>query len=99
MQLYKFIFEHYCIIYLAELKLTLCLGEREGKLLLKKNLAKERMQKIRSLIIDKEKFKEMYSADVISKRTSQKFTRSLSSSSMYIKFYAYDSFEIFVEIF
>jgi len=58
----------------------LCLGEK-GKSI-KKNLAKERMQKIRkSLNIDKEKFKEMCNTDLVTKKAPQKFRRSLPNSS------------------
>lgn len=57
---------------------------------LKKNLAKERMQRLRrSLSIvsqtDKEKFKEICNVDLVSKKASQKSSRSLPSFSKHIK--------------
>lgn len=59
------------------------------------------MERIRrSLKIDNEKFEETCCADLISKKTSQKFNRSLSdSSSMHMQFYAFESFEIFFRFF
>lgn len=57
--------------------------ERGGKSLPKKNLAKERMQRIRrNLDIDKEKFQEMYNADLVSRKASQqKFSKNLPNLS------------------
>lgn len=76
------------LLYVTELNLILHLGEKEGKLFSKKNLAKERMQRIRSLNIDKEKFKEMCCADLISEKASWKSSANLpDSSGMRIKFY------------
>ncbi|KAL0101431.1 hypothetical protein PUN28_018930 [Cardiocondyla obscurior] len=52
---------------------------RQEKLPLKKNLAKERMQRLKkNLAIDNEKLKEMYCANLVDVKTSQK---SLSSAS------------------
>jgi len=73
----------------------LYLGEKGGKSILKKNLAKERMQKIRkSLNIDKEKFKEMCNTDLVTKKAPQKFSRSLpNSSSKYIRYLIFCAFD------
>ncbi|KYQ55450.1 Uncharacterized protein C1orf26 [Trachymyrmex zeteki] len=55
--------------------------KKGGKSFLKKNLAQERMQKLRTnLNVDKEKIKEMCNADLISKKSSQKLSRSSSNS-------------------
>lgn len=63
----------------------MCLGKREGKSFLKKNLAKERMQRIRKSLSD-EKIKEICHVDLVTKKTSQKFRSLPSSSSKHIKF-------------
>ena len=68
-----------------EVKLTLCLGKKGGKSFLKKNLAQERMQRLRTnLNVDKEKIKEMCDVDLITKKSPQKLSRSSSNSSRYI---------------
>lgn len=77
------VFNYYC--HYREVKLILYLGKKGGKSFLKKNLAQERMQKLRTnLNVDKEKIKEMCNADLISKKSSQKLSRSSSNSSRYI---------------
>ncbi|XP_011863191.1 PREDICTED: transcriptional protein SWT1-like [Vollenhovia emeryi] len=57
-------------------------GERQRKAVLRKNLAKDCMQRIRrNLSIDKERFKEMCHSDLLTKKTSQKFSGCLPTSS------------------
>lgn len=67
----------------------LYLGERRGKSFPRKNLAKERMQRLRKdLSIDKEKVKEMYSADLVSRKAPQRLSRTLpNSSGRYTKYF------------
>ncbi|KYN17127.1 Uncharacterized protein C1orf26 like protein [Trachymyrmex cornetzi] len=56
--------------------------KKGGKSFLKKNLAQERMQRLRTnLNVDKEKIKEMCDADLITKKSPQKLSRSSSNSS------------------
>ncbi|XP_012060914.1 PREDICTED: transcriptional protein SWT1 [Atta cephalotes] len=55
--------------------------KKGGKSFLKKNLAQERMQRLRTnLNVDKEKIKEMCDVDLITKKSPQKLSRSSSNS-------------------
>lgn len=105
MELYIYITLNYYVILVlcyTKLKLIIFLGGSDRKVFMKKNLAKERMQRLtRSLNVNKEKLKEMYHTDLVSKKASQKFSRSLpSSSSRHTKFctffYILHSTEIYV---
>lgn len=73
------------------MKSILYLGERRGKSFPRKNLAKERMQRLRKdLSIDKEKVKEVCNADLVSRKAPQRLSRTLpDSSGRYIKYFMY----------